>query len=98
MNISGVLWFQRRNKGLKMINNTFPFMDSLCQLCQTVKESSKINVYIPRGGLGGDDLKDRDKHEIICSSCTKRYFKLRDKTKGPLFKNKFSDITTEGNK
>ena len=86
MNISGVLWFQRRNKGLKMINNTFPFMDSLCQLCQTVKESSKINVYIPRGGLCGDDIKDRSKHEIICTECSEKYIELRNKTIGPLFK------------
>jgi len=72
--------------GSNLVNTTFPFMDSMCQLCNKVKDSSKINVYIPRGGLGGDDLKDRDKHEIICTSCTKRYFKLRDKTMGPLFK------------
>ena len=84
--------------GRDLINNTFHFMDSMCQLCNKVKDSSQINVYIPRGGLGGDDLRDRDKHETICTSCNKRYFKLRNKTMGPLFKNKFSEETTEGNK
>ena len=68
-----------------MVNDTFPFMDSICQLCHKEKDSSQINTYIPKGGLGDDDLKDRDKHEIICTSCTKRYFKLRDKASGPLF-------------
>ena len=53
-----------------MINDTFPFMDSMCQLCNKVKKANKINVYIPRGGLGGEDLKNRDKHEIICTSYT----------------------------
>jgi len=71
---------------LNLINDTFPFMDLMCRLCNKVEDSSKINVYIPRGGLGGEDLKNLNKHEIICTSCVTRYFKLRDKATGTLFK------------